>query len=209
MHEPLPEIKPAKISDSTSANDSGDGEDNADTPSAASSEALDSAQHRKNLNSLAQRKFRTFSRSQGSFYGSYLLSRSSAGAKIKEAKEESARERVNRLQARSAYAPIEPTRIHEPTTLSGLPWGGVGLNYILMAGMRSQAMEPDKIDSDSGSDPTIYGGDLSALEDSSCQDQDLESSISSLGWPSASSVASADEKPDLDTKWVVFYIKAV
>ncbi|KAF1953966.1 hypothetical protein CC80DRAFT_418665 [Byssothecium circinans] len=77
------------------------------------SEVQDPNERRKIQNKLAQRRFRD---------------------KAREQKEEAERETDNQRRAGSSYASPEPGEIEQNRELSGLPWGGISMKYIVEQG---------------------------------------------------------------------------
>ncbi|KAA8623039.1 bZIP-1 domain containing protein [Pyrenophora tritici-repentis] len=79
------------------------------------SDIKDPVARRKIQNRLAQRRFRD---------------------KIKEQKEDAEREAENQKRAAGSYVSPEPESFKPDQTLSGLPWGGISMRYIVEQGRR-------------------------------------------------------------------------
>ncbi|RMZ74010.1 basic leucine zipper transcription factor domain-containing [Pyrenophora seminiperda CCB06] len=80
----------------------------------------DTGTRRKIQNRLAQRRFRD---------------------RIKEQKEESEREVENQKRAQGSYVSPEPESINTDAVLSGLPWGGISMKYIVEQGKRREQID--------------------------------------------------------------------
>lgn len=80
-----------------------------------------------------------------------------AGDKIKEQKEEAERELENQKRAGGSYVPPEPGSIDTDYTLSGLPWGGISIKYIMEQGKRSEQIARQSSSLDPMYEGSSYG----------------------------------------------------
>lgn len=80
-----------------------------------------------------------------------------AGDKIREQKEEAEREVENQKRAGGSYVPPEPANIETDHTLSGLPWGGISMKYIVEQGRRREQMARQSSCLDPVYEGSLYG----------------------------------------------------
>jgi hypothetical protein len=60
------------------------------------------------------------------------------GAKQKEQEEREKREAANQERAGSAYTSPDPEQLQDKSNLSGLPWGGIPLSYMMQSGQQTK-----------------------------------------------------------------------
>jgi hypothetical protein len=63
------------------------------------------------------------------------------GAKQKEQEEREKREAANQERAGSAYTSPGPEQLQDNSNLSGLPWGGVSLSYMMQSGQQGKSSD--------------------------------------------------------------------
>jgi len=81
-----------------------------------------------------------------------------AGDKFKEQKEEAEREIQNQKRAGDSYASPDPGSIGTDHTLSGLPWGGISMKYIVEQGKRREHVYQQSSCLDPAYQGTFYTG---------------------------------------------------